>query len=584
MPTLIRRSLRGAFRLLLTSVGKLIAIPVRWRLRQFLAATCDPVSIQQALLQSIITRQAPTAFGRDYGFDLIKTAADFRRQLPVAGYEAFEPYLNRVRKGETAALLTDPHIHMFALTSGTTATPKYIPVNDQYLADYRRGWNIWGLKVYLDHPEVKFRPILQLSGDWDEHRTEAGTPCGAVTGLTATMQKRIVRWLYCVPPCAGKVKDAAAKYYLALRLSMPREVSMIIAANPSTLINLARAGDNEKESLIRDIHDGTLSPRFAIPEEVRAGVRCRLRRDRSRARELERIVSRTGTLYPKDYWPRRCLLGNWTGGSVGVYLPHYPRYYGNHTVRDVGLIASEGRMTIPLTDGSPAGVLDVTSHYYEFIPEADGDRPNPTVLGAHELQEGGRYFILLTTAYGLYRYHIHDLVRVAGFFNKTPLIEFLSKGAHFSSLTGEKLSEYQVTQAMTQLLRDLDLSFTTYGVAPCWPNGSSTTDFEQPYYGLFVERGDVSGEDVGKRLAERLDGRLRELNVEYASKRDSGRLGAVRLEAVPAGFWARWDRERLRTTGGALEQYKHPCLIPDPKFAEQAHACANLGPAVGLTS
>ena len=57
---------------------------------------------------------------------------------------------------------------MFALTSGTTAARKYIPVTTQYLADYRRGWNIWGLKVFRDHPQVKLRPIVQMSGDWEE--------------------------------------------------------------------------------------------------------------------------------------------------------------------------------------------------------------------------------------------------------------------------------------------------------------------------------------------------------------------------------------------------------------------------------
>ena len=45
------------------------------------------------------------------------------------------------------ALLADKRVHMFALTSGTTAARKFIPVTDQYLADYRRGWNMWGLKV-----------------------------------------------------------------------------------------------------------------------------------------------------------------------------------------------------------------------------------------------------------------------------------------------------------------------------------------------------------------------------------------------------------------------------------------------------
>src|SRR5262249_58160373 len=139
-----------------------------------------------------------------------------------------------------------------------------------------RGWNVWGLKAFRDHLETRLRPIVQLSGDWDEHRSESGVPCGAVTGLTATMQKKLIRWLYCVPACVGKVKDPTAKYYVALRLSVPRKVGMIIAANPSTLINMARAGDQEKESLLRDISDGTLSTRFDIPDEVRAALAGRI--------------------------------------------------------------------------------------------------------------------------------------------------------------------------------------------------------------------------------------------------------------------------------------------------------------------
>src|SRR4029434_10975582 len=136
---------------------------------------------------------------------------------------------------------------------------------------------------------------------------------GAVTGLTATMQMRIVRWLYCVPACVGKVKDPAAKLYLALRLSLPRKVGLIIAANPSTLVNLAKAGDQEKESRLRDLHDGTLSDRFDIPAEVRAGVARRIaKKHAERVKFLEDIINRTGTLYPKDYWPSDCLIGNWT--------------------------------------------------------------------------------------------------------------------------------------------------------------------------------------------------------------------------------------------------------------------------------
>src|SRR5262249_51371614 len=159
-------------------------------------------------------------------------------------------------------------------------------------------------------------------------------------------------------------------------------------------------------------------------------------------------------------------------------------------VRDIGLIASEGRMTIPVADGTPSGLLDVVGHFFEFIPEEEADRPNPVVLGAHELQEGRAYFILLTTSFGLYRYHIHDLVRVTGFHKRTPLLEFLSKGAHFANITGEKLSEYHVSGAMADALKELDLSVTAYSLAPCW-------DEELPYYGLFVERGDLADRRQG---------------------------------------------------------------------------------------
>jgi len=271
-----------------------------------------------------------------------------------------------------------------------------------------------------------------------------------------------------------------------------------------------------------------------------------------------------------DVWPvEGTVINTWTGGSMGPYLRQLPQYFGDPPLRDLGLLASEGRMTIPVADGTPSGILDVTTHYFEFLPEAEANSPKPTVLAAHEVQEGGTYYLLPTTSYGLYRYHIHDLVRVTGFYNRTPLVEFLSKGALFSNLTGEKISEHHVTQSMAAVLRELDLTVSAYTVAPCWPAGEG--DFEQPYYGLFLELGELADMAAGK-LAEQLEVRLRAVNDEYASKRDSLRLGALRVEWLRPGFWRAWDRERLKKTGGTLDQYKRPCLISDPTFASQVRS------------
>jgi GH3 auxin-responsive promoter len=545
-------------------VGKIVARPLHRKFTAFEAACQDPERTQRDLLRRILAYHADTGFGQDHGFARIKTVADYRRQVPVAPYERAEPYIRRVMQGETRALLADPQVLMFALTSGTTAARKHIPITQQYLDDYRRGWNLWGLKAIRAHRPVFLRSILQLCGDADEYRTATGVPCGNLTGFTAQVQRKLIRWLYCVPPATGKVKDAHTRTYLAVRFALPKRVGMLMSANPSTLVNLARFMDREKEALIRDVADGTLNPKLDLPVEIRQAISRKLKPNKERAAELEGFVRQAGSLLPKDVWPTdKLLIGCWTGGSVGPYLRQLKSYYGETPVRDLGLLASEGRMSIPLEDATPAGVLDVMAHYFEFIPEGEIDSPQPTVLGAHELQEGKHYYIVPTTKAGLYRYHISDLVRVTGFFHQTPLIEFLGKGHRFANLTGEKLSEHHVTRAVDRVVQTVPQPLSAYALAPCW-------DDAQPYYGLFLEEQDARDAAVLRKFLLALDLALGENNIEYESKRTSGRLGPVRVHVLPAGYWSQWDRERLRSTGGSPEQYKHPCLIGDVNFRQTA--------------
>ena len=106
---------------------------------------------------------------------------------------------------------------------------------------------------------------------------------------------------------------------------------------------------------------------------------------------------------------------------------------------DIGLVASEVRMTIPIEDSTPGGILEITSSFFEFLPVEESGSEQPTVLESHELEEGRDYYILLTTSSGFYRYNIYDVVRCVGWHEKTPVLAFLNKGSNFSNLTGEKL-------------------------------------------------------------------------------------------------------------------------------------------------
>jgi hypothetical protein len=560
-------------RFLLVRLGRLISYPIRRQLRQFEIACQTPEAVQTQLLQSILSTQANTGFGRDHKFSSITTIADFRRNVPIAPYEYVAPYIEKVQRGDTNALLADRRVLMFALTSGTTASRKLIPVTDAYLNMYRRGWNMWGLKMYRDNRgrKVAMRPIVQMVGDPEEFRTESGIPCGNLSGYTAMVQKRLIQWMYAVPYITGKIKDAKARYYVALRFSVARNVSQFMAANPSTLVQFARTLDAEKESLLRDLRDGTLRTDLDIPAEVRAWLMRKLSKNPARAAELDAVATKFGRLYPTDVWPvEGTVINTWTGGSMGPYLRQLPQYYGSPPIRDLGLLASEGRMTIPLEGNTASGVLDIWSHYFEFVPEGEIDSSQPTVLGVHELSGGKSYFIIPTTAYGLYRYHISDLVRVTGFHGKTPLVEFLGKGHRFANMTGEKLSEYHVTKAMDAVAKRVSQPVTAYSLAPIWHE-------VRPYYGLFLEEGDAGDEAGLKRFLAEFDRQLGEENIEYAAKQESSRLGPVKALLIPAGAWTAWDRSRLAATGGSPEQYKHPCLIGDIKFRDTMQVVREVG-------
>jgi hypothetical protein len=527
------------------------------RLRRFLRDARRARLIQHRALLRKIQQHRDSDFGRDHGFASMHSVDEFRRRMPVLTYEDHHPYVSRVFQGDTTALFAaGTRVRMFAMTSGTTGEPKRLPITEQVFREYRAGWLLWAAGVYGDHRELLHTKTLQLTSDWQRYRAPGGIACGQISGLAASTRPKIASRVFVPPPVTGRIHDPATKHYTALRIALASDrIGMIITANPSTLVEFARRTDQQRESLVRDIHDGTLS--CDLPADIRTALARRISRPNPRrARELEQLAETHGTLLPKHAWPHLKVIAVWTGGSVGVFMPKVEELFGPAAIRDHGLSASEGRMTIPIADGTRAGLLDFYHHYFEFIPVDEHDRERRTVLEAHELEEGRDYFILLTTSGGLYRYDIQDVVRCVGFEGEAPLLEFLSKGRSFSNVVGEKLSEHQVIEAVQRSFAELGLSIDTFTLAPVME--------DMPCYVLLLEPNVHQGRT--RDLARCVQSHLERLNEEYADKCAAGRIRPVRIGILPAGTW---DQLRQQKTGprGNFEEYKHPCLVSDLGFA-----------------
>jgi hypothetical protein len=560
-----------------TTVGmrlrRLMWTPVRveanFHVRLWRRALDRVAEVQARLLERILARAAESDFGRDHGLAGARTIADLRRAMPIAGYERARPYVERVKRGETTALFPPgTRIHMFAMTSGTTGAPKYIPVTDAILKSYREGWHVWGVNALNDHLDAFGARILQIASRMDEEMTPSGIPAGAMSGFTAGAQRGVIRRMYVMPPEASYAGDAATKYYLACRLGLQDRRVMPVTANPSTLLGLAREMDRRKEELVRNLADGTLAPDLSLDAGRRRRIVERLRPMPERARQLDAAAQRCGHLYPRDAWELP-LVGAWKGGTLSLYLREMPAYWGEAPIRDIGLIASEGRFSIPLRTQGSAGVLEVTGTFFEFVPETEMDGAHPTALLSHEVEIGRQYFIILTTAGGLYRYDIGDLVRVVGRIGQAPIIEFLNKGQHIANLTGEKVTEFQATSAVNGCVARLGLAVRNYCLAPTWA--------DVPYYSLLVEESDVPADRAGA-FACAVDLALRGLNMEYEAKRKSGRLLALRVKTVPVGTWHTYDQEQIAAHGGRVEQHKHKFLASEVDFERRFAVLASYAP------
>lgn len=520
--------------------------------RAFDRASRDPQSAQTSLLLAIVRTNKDTEYGREHGFAHITTTEEFSNSVAISTFADLSAYFERMQAGETNVLTRSQPV-LFNVTSGTTDKPKYLPMTPEGMAASADRSRQWLYRALLDHPTCLDQAIVCITGAAIEGSTESGIPYGSASGMMYESLPRVLHGSFALPFKLLSITDYDVRYYVMARFVLGREVSLLITPNPTTLVRLAETGIRYQDEIIEAIRDGVICTDW--PFEVGEGDSCilnelaaRLRPDPRRAAVLEQVVKLRGRLLPSACWKNLALIGCWLGGSIGFQAQRLSEYFGeNIPLRDLGYLASEGSMTIPCADNTSAGILALQNNYYEFVPygesEADVGRP----LQCHELEEGKQYKIFLTNRNGLYRYDIHDIVEVRGFHNRTPLITFVRKGDDMLNITGEKLHVNQLMAAFEKLQAAHGLSVKQFRVVP---------NHSDLHYELLVDIGDsVSEEMVRDTLIPFVDHCLCETNIEYASKRKSGRLHAPRTH-IMSDSWAEAVHQRFIADGRRDAQYK----------------------------
>lgn len=539
----------------------IMSLPGRMSLAR---ASRNPEKASARTLRKILNLAKNTAYGKEHHFGAIVKARKpeqlfrlYEKSVRASEYESFRPYVERHKHGEANVLIPGKPL-MYATTSGTTSKPKWIPISQKYMKDvYDVMSHIWLDNFARVRPKFLSGGLVVSVAKVVEGYAEDGTIFGSVSGVTAKKIPSIIRKRFVTPPEVYDISDYTARYYVMMRLAIAHSVSYIVAPNPSTLLELIHNTEEYFDDYIEDIEKGSISEKFDVSPEIRSVLAGFTVPDPERADFLRRVKEKCGGKPQlKDWWPDMQLLSSWKCGNTAIAAEKVQQQLpAGCCYQELGYFASECRFGLVLDEGIDS-TLFPNYHYYEFIEESDLENPEPRFLRLHELEQGKRYCIYVTTFSGLYRYNMNDLVEVGGWNGKTPKIHMVQKVNGIVSITGEKLYEKQFIEAVHEAERQSGLKANFFiGFA----------DPEEACYDFYYE---FEKRKIRRSKAEAftkiVDSQLMEMNIEYQSKRASHRLKEPKTFVLKRNAYDHFKRRSL-LEGARDGQFKLVMLLQDKR-------------------
>ena len=539
----------------------IMSLPGRMSLAR---ASRNPEKASARTLRKILNLAKNTAYGKEHHFGAIVKARKpeqlfrlYEKSVRASEYESFRPYVERHKHGEANVLIPGKPL-MYATTSGTTSKPKWIPISQKYMKDvYDVMSHIWLDNFARVRPKFLSGGLVVSVAKVVEGYAEDGTIFGSVSGVTAKKIPSIIRKRFVTPPEVYDINDYTARYYVMMRLAIAHSVSYIVAPNPSTLLELIHNAEEYFDDYIEDIEKGSISEKFDVSPEIRSVLAGFTVPDPERADFLRRVKEKCGGKPQlKDWWPDMQLLSSWKCGNTAIAAEKVQQQLpAGCCYQELGYFASECRFGLVLDEGIDS-TLFPNYHYYEFIEESDLENPEPRFLRLHELEQGKRYCIYVTTFSGLYRYNMNDLVEVGGWNGKTPKIHMVQKVNGIVSITGEKLYEKQFIEAVHEAERQSGLKANFFiGFA----------DPEEACYDFYYE---FEKRKIRRSKAEAftkiVDSQLMEMNIEYQSKRASHRLKEPKTFVLKRNSYDHFKRRSL-LEGARDGQFKLVMLLQDKR-------------------
>lgn len=462
---------------------------------------------QDAILKELVKVGKTTDFGKDHGLDKVNSYEEFKQAIPIRDYEAFKPYIEKIKEGKHNVLWKGKPIY-FAKTSGTTSGVKYIPITKESIPNHINTARNALLCYMAETGNNTFADgkLIFLSGSPELERI-GGIPTGRLSGI---------------------VNHHIPKYLRANQL-------------PGYETNCMEDWETKLDKIVDETIHQNMTLISGIPPWVQM--------------YFDRLTERSGKKI-KELFPNFSVLVH-GGVNFEPYKAKLFESIGQKTDTIETFPASEGFFAFQDTQTEEGLLLNTNSGiFFEFVPANEIFNENPTRLSLHNVKVGENYALIINNNAGLWGYNIGDTVK---FLSVNPYrLTVTGRTKHFISAFGEHVIGEEVEQSLLKAAKEENAHITEFTVAPMIHQGEGKS-----YHEWFVEfEKEPSNLEA---FASKVNNNLRKKNIYYDDLITGNILQPLQIRIVKKNGFI----DYMKSVGKLGGQNKVPRLSNDRKIAEK---------------
>lgn len=462
---------------------------------------------QQSIFNHLIKTGTKTIFGKDHDFATIKTHDDFTKHIPLRDYEAFKPYIEKIKQGTHNVTWKGQPLYL-SKTSGTTSGAKYIPITKDSIPNHINTARNALLCYMHETGNTKFADgkLIFLSGSPALERI-GGIPTGRLSGI---------------------VNHHVPKYLRSNQL-------------PSYSTNCIEEWEEKLDKIVEETAHQNMTLISGIPPWMQM--------------YFDRLSEKTGKKIG-DLFPNFSVM---VQGGVN-FEPYKPKLLES-IGRKIDCIelfpASEGFFAFQDSQTAEGLLLNTNSGiFFEFVPANEIFNNNPTRLTLKDVKVGVNYALIINSNAGLWGYNIGDTIKFVSTHPYRVIVTGRTK--HFISAFGEHVISEEVEAALLQAVEEENIAITEFTVAP-----KIATDKGKSYHEWFIEfeNAPLNMDNFSKKI----DDNLRKKNVYYNDLISGNILQQLKISPVKKNGFI----DYMKSIGKLGGQNKVPRLSNDRKIASQ---------------